>query len=124
VLPGLDQTRLFGIAATVPRKPQDGTMWVVAAVPVTDYARLIEGLKSLNMKVDANAGLPGFSHKITKANGRYSVYAVESKRYALFSLIPAEVATIRDLDPESWRSKAQDQADLLVLLPSRILFFA
>ena len=116
VLPGLDQTRLFGLAATLPRKPEDGTTWVVAAVPVTDYTRLIEGFKSLNLKVDANAGLPGFSHKITAANGQYCVYALESKRYALFSLIPAEVATIRDLEPESWRSKAQDQADLLVKL--------
>ncbi len=115
-LPGLDQTRLFGLAATLPRKPEDGPLWVVAAVPVTDYTRLIEGFKSLNLKVDADAGLPGFSHKITTANGQYSVYALESKRYALFSLIPAGVATIRDLDPESWRSKAEDQADLLVKL--------
>jgi hypothetical protein len=115
-LPGLDQTRLVGLAATLPRKPNDGPLWVVAAVPVTDYTRLIAGLTSLNLKVDANAGLPGFSHKITSANGQYSAYALESKRYALFSMTPAGVATIRDLNPQSWRSKAEAQPDLLVKL--------
>jgi hypothetical protein len=116
ILPGMDQTRLLGLAATLPRKPDEGSPWVVAAVPVTDYTRLIDGFKTLNLKVDDNAGVPGYSHKITTANGQYSAYALESNRYALLSLIPTSVATIRDLDPESWRSKAEAQPDLLVKL--------
>ena len=94
LIKGLDKTRPLGIAASLPEKQGDAPS-VVAALPVTDFAQLLESLTGLGMKVEENPGIPGFSHKVTTPDGDRTVFALSAKRYAFFSLIPAGADQIR-----------------------------
>ena len=105
LIKGLDKTRPLGIAASLPEKQGDAPS-VVAALPVTDFAQLLESLTGLGMKVEENPGNPGFSHKVSTPDGDRTVFALSAKRYAFFSLIPAGADQIRALDPASWKAKA------------------
>ena len=82
---------------------------VLAAVPVTDFARFLESLKGLGMKVEENPGVPGFSHKVSTPDGGRKLFALQSKQYALFSLFPAGADQIRSVDPGSWSPKKRDR---------------
>ena len=115
LLKGLDQKRLLGVAATLPREP-GGLPMIVGAVPVTDYAQFLDSLKNVGMTVDAQSGVPGFSHKITTPDGAQTVFALEARKYAFFSLIPSRADTISKLDPAAWRPQGGTQGDLSVVL--------
>jgi hypothetical protein len=115
MLKGFDRNRLFGVSATLPQNPGEPPL-VVAAVPVTDFAQLLDSLKALGMTVDDNAVAPGFSHKITLPDGDRTVFALQSKRYALFSLVPTGADQIRNMNPASWRPKAGTESDLTLAL--------
>jgi hypothetical protein len=113
LLKGLDQNRGFGLAVSLPRDfPQGGTPSVVAAVPVSNYRQLLDSLKELGLAVDDQPGVPGFSHKVTAQDGNFTLFALESKAYAFFSLVPDGADRIREIDPSSWRPKGQSQSAL------------
>lgn len=112
---GLDRTRLIGVAVTLPQDP-GGAPMVVAAVPVTNYAQFLDSLKDLGITVDADSGVPGFSHRVTTPDGAQTLFALEARKYAFFSLIPSRADSISKLDPASWRPKGGAEGDLSLAL--------
>jgi hypothetical protein len=105
---GLDQSRGFGLAVTLPKDfPQGGPPSVVAAVPVTEFGQFLDSLKGLGLVVDDQPGVDGFSHKVSGPNNNPTLFVLQSKGYAIFSLIPDGAEKLRDLDPASWKSKAR-----------------
>jgi hypothetical protein len=115
MLRGFDRTRPFGVSATLSPNPGEPPS-VVAAVPVTDFAQFLDSLKALGMTVDDKAGVPVFSHKITFPDGERSVFALQSKQYAFFSLVPAGADQILTMDPATWRPKAGGEGDVTLAL--------
>lgn len=108
LLKGVDRGRGFGLAVTLPPEfPQGGPPSVVAAVPVSKFNDLIESIKGLGLDVDDKPGAEGFSHRIAAADGNVSLYALESKGYALFSLLPDGADKLRALDPTAWSKKGR-----------------
>jgi len=115
LIKGLDKTRLFGIAITMPEKQGDAPQ-MLAAVPVIDFGQFLESLKGLGMKVEENPGISGFSHRVSTPDGDRTVFALQSRQYAFFSLIPAGADRIKSVDPVSWKSKAGDGSVLALTL--------
>jgi hypothetical protein len=99
---GLDQSRGFGLAVTLPPDfPGGDPPSIVAAVPVTDLGAFLDSLKGLGIAVDDQPGVAGFSHKVTAPDGNTNLFVLQSKGYALFSLIPG-ADKLKGLDPASW----------------------
>jgi hypothetical protein len=110
---GLDRSRGFGLAVTLPGNfPEGGPPSVVAAVPVTDLGQFLDSLKGLGLDVDDKPGVAGFSHKVTAPDGNTNVFVLESKGYALFSLVPDGADRLKGLDPSSWRPKGRAETTL------------
>ncbi len=108
LLKGVDRGRGFGLAVTLPPEfPQGGPPSVVAAVPVSKFDELMESLKGLGLEVDDKPGAEGFSHKVSAPDGNFGLFALESKGYALFSLLPEGADKLRNLDPTSWWKKSR-----------------
>ena len=115
MLKGLDQSRGFGLAVTLPKDfPQGGPPTVVAAVPVTDLGQFLDSLKELGLAVNDQPGVAGFSHKVTAPNGNPTVFVLQSKGYALFSLVPDGADQLKALDPSSWKPKGRAEPALSV----------
>jgi hypothetical protein len=113
LIKGLDKGRRFGLAVTLPKDfPQGGSPQVVAAVPVTDLGQFLDSLKGFGLTVDDQAGAEGFSHKVTAPNGNPTLHVLQSKGYALFSLMPEGADKLKTMDPTSWSQKARPEADL------------
>ena len=112
MLKGLDRSRGFGLAITLPK--EGGPPSVVAAVPVTDLKQLLGSLNDLGFAVNDQPGVPGFSHKVTAPNGNPSVFVLQSKGYALFSLVPAGVNQLKARDPASWKPKGRPETALSI----------
>jgi hypothetical protein len=110
MLKGLDRSRGFGLAVTLPKDfPQGGPPSVVAAVPVTDLGQFLDSLKDLGVAVDDQPGIAGFSHKVTAPNGNPTLFVLQSKGYALFSLVPDGADQLKVLDPSSWKPKGRPE---------------
>ena len=114
IIKGLDQGRGFGLAVTLPKDFPARSPSVVTAVPVSDLGQFLDSLKGLGVAVDDKPGVPGFSHSVTGPNGSPTLFVLESKGYALFSLVPDGVDKLKALDPASWRPKGRPEADLSV----------
>jgi hypothetical protein len=113
LIKGLDQNRGFGLAVTLPKDfPQGGPPSVVAAVPVSGFMPFLDSLKGFGLTVDDQPGVPGFSHKVTAPDGNTTVFVLESKGYALCSLVPDGADRIRAMDPSSWRPKGRTETAL------------
>ena len=113
MLKGLDQTRGFGLAVTLPKNPAAGEPpSVVAGVPVSNLAQFLDSLKDLGLAVDDQPGVPGFSHKVTMPGGSPTLFVLQSKEYALFSLVPVGADRIRAIDPASWKPKGRPETAL------------
>jgi hypothetical protein len=110
---GLDQSRGFGLAVTLPPDfPAGDPPSIVAAVPVTDLGALLDSVGGLGIAVDDKPGVEGFSHKVTAPDGNTSLFVLQSKGYALFSLVPAGADKLKAIDPASWAPKGQPGATL------------
>lgn len=110
---GLDHARGFGLAVTLPREfPNGGSPTIVAAVPVTDLGQFLDSVKGLGLAVDDQPGAPGFSHKVSGPDGSPTVYVVQSRGYALFSLIPDGADRLKEMDPASWWKKGRPETAL------------
>jgi hypothetical protein len=106
VLKGLDRSRGFGLAVTLPRNFGAGEPpSIVAAVPVSDLGQFLESLNVLGLAVDDQPGVAGFSHKVTAPNGNPPLFVVQSKGYAFFSVVPDGADRIKAMDPTSWKPK-------------------
>ena len=104
VLKGLDRSRGFGLAVTLPKNFGAGEPpSIIAAVPVSDLGQFVDSLKDLGLAVDDQPGVAGFSHKVTAPNGIPPLFVVQSKGYAFFSLVPDGAARIKAMDPTSWK---------------------
>ncbi len=115
LIKGLDQSRGFGLAVTLPKDfPQGDPPTIVAAVPVSDLGQFLDSLKELGLAVDDQPGVPGFSHKVTAPNGNPTVFVLQSKGYALFSMVPSGVEQLKALDPTSWKPKGRAEPALSV----------
>jgi hypothetical protein len=113
MIKGLDRARGFGLAVTLPKDfPQGGPPSIVAAVPVADLGQFLDSLKGLGLAVDDQPGVAGFSHKVTAPDGNTNVFVLESKGYALFSLVPDGAERLKALDPSSWRPKGRADSTL------------
>lgn len=112
ILKGFDRTREFGVAITVPRNFPQESPTIVAAVPVTNLGQFLDSLKDLGLAVDDQPGAPGFSHKVSAPNGSPSFYVVQSKEYALFSMVPAGADRLKALDVSSWWKKNRPETML------------
>jgi hypothetical protein len=87
LLKGLDRSRGFGVAVSLPKEfPQGGPPSIVAAVPVTNLGEFLDSLKGFGLPVDDNPGVAGFSHKVTMPDGNNALYVVQSKGYARMAL--------------------------------------
>jgi hypothetical protein len=86
----------------------------VAAVPVTDLGQFLDSLKDLGLTVDDQPGVAGFSHKVSVGDGNVTLFVLESKGFALFSLVPGDVDKIRAMDPSSWTRKVRPETALSV----------
>jgi hypothetical protein len=104
MIKGLDRDRGFGLAVSF---PEGGAPSVVAAVPVSDLRQLLDSLKDLGLTVDDQPGVAGFSHKLSVGDGAVTLFVLQSKGYALFSLTPDGADRIRALDPSSWWRKVR-----------------
>ena len=108
LIKGLDRRRGFGLTVTLPRDfPQGGPPSIVAAVPVSDLGQLLDSLKALGLEVDDKPGVEGFSHKVSVPNANMSLFVLQSKGYALFSLLSDGADKLREVDPSSWSKKAR-----------------
>jgi hypothetical protein len=117
LIKGLDQGRGFGLTVSLPKDfPQGGPPTVVAAVPVTDLSQFLDSLRGLGLNVDDKPGVAGFSHSVTLPDGNTTVFVVESRKYAMVSLVPDDVERIKAMDPASWKPKGRDEADLSVMV--------
>ncbi len=115
LIKGLDQGRGFGVAVTLPKDfPQGSPPTIVAAVPVTDLGQFLASLKEHGLAVDDQAGIVGFSHSVTAPGGNPTVYVLESKGYALFSLVPGGADQLKALDPSDWKPKDRAEPALNV----------
>src|SRR5262249_47441677 len=113
MIKGLDRARGFGLAVTLPRDfPQGGPPSIVAAVPVSDLGQFLDSLKGLGLAVDDQPGVAGFSHKVTAPDGNTNVFVLESRGYALFSLVPDGADRLKALDPSSWSPKGRADSTL------------
>ncbi len=111
---GLDRSRGFGLAVTLPKDfPQGAPPTVVGAVPISDFAQFMDSLKELGLAVDDQPGVPGFTHKLTLPNGS-PAFILQSKGYALVSMFPAEVDQLKAIDPSSWTPKGRTEPALSV----------
>jgi hypothetical protein len=115
LIKGLDQGRGFGLAVTLPKDfPQGDPPTIVAAVPVTDLGQFLDSLKELGLAVDDQPGVAGFSHKVSAPNGNPSAFVLQSKGYALFSMVPGGIDQLKALDPSSWKPKGRAEPALSV----------
>ncbi len=115
MLKGVDQSKSFALAVTLPKDfGQGGPPTVVAAVPVSDLGQFLDSLKELELAVDDQPGVAGFSHKVSMPNGTPTFFVLQSKGYALFSLTPDGVDQLKALDPSSWKPKGRAQSTLSV----------
>jgi hypothetical protein len=115
LIKGLDRGRGFALAVTLPKDfPQGGPPSVVAAVPVSDNGQFLDSLKALGLDVDDNPGAEGFSHKVSLPNGPLSLYVLQSKGYALFSMLPDGADKLRNLDPTAWSKKSRPETAMSV----------
>lgn len=112
ILKGFDRTRGFGVAVTLPRNFPQESPTIVAAVPVTDLGQFLNSLKDLGLAVDDQPGAPGFSHKVSTPDGSQSLYVLQSKGYALFSLVPGGADRLKALDISSWWKKHRPETVL------------
>ena len=85
---------------------------IVAAVPVTDLNAFLDSARGLGIAVDDQAGVEGFSHKVTAPDGNTNLFVLQSKGYALFSLIPGGADKLKQIDPASWAPKGTPGAAL------------
>lgn len=107
---GLDISRRFGIAVTLPRDfPAGDPPTIVAAVPVSDLGALLGSIQGFGFAVDNQPGIPGFSHKVTAPNGQTNLFVLSSKGYALFSMVPAGAEKLRSMDPSAWSPKDRSE---------------
>jgi hypothetical protein len=117
MLKGLDRGRLFGLSVTLPKDLGGGEPpSVVAAVPVSNAGQFLDSLKELGLAVDDQPGVAGFSHKVTMPNGNPTFFVVQSKGYALFSLVPKEAERIGAMDPTSWKPKGRPETALSAVI--------
>jgi hypothetical protein len=116
MIKGLDRGRGFGLAVTLPADfpGGGGTPSVVAAVPVSDFGQFLDSLKDLGLAVDDKPGVEGFSHKVGMGDGPFSLYVLQSRGHALFSLTPDGADKLRALDPSSWWKKVRPSTALSV----------
>lgn len=112
ILKGFDRAKGFGVAITLPRNFPQESPTVVAAVPVTDLGQFLDSLKDLGVAVDDQPGTPGFSHKVSTPDGGQSLFVLESKGYALFSLVPGGADRLKALDVSSWWKKNRPETVL------------
>ncbi len=112
ILKGFDRARGIGVAITLPRNFPQEPPTIVAAVPVTDLGQFLNSLKDLGVAVDDQPGAPGFSHKVSTPDGGQSLYVLESKGYALFSLVPGGADRLKALDVTSWWKKNRPETVL------------
>ena len=112
---GLDRGQGFGLAVTLPPDfPDGGSPTVVAAVPVSDFGQFLDSLKDLGLAVNDQPGAEGFSHKVSMGDGNVALFALESKGYALFSLIPDGADKLKAMDPATWWKKGRPETALSV----------
>jgi hypothetical protein len=119
---GLDRSRGFGLVVTLPKDPgADGPPSVVAAVPVSDFGQFLDSLKDLGLTIDDQPGVPGFSHKVTMPNGNPTLFLLQSRGYALCSLVPDGADRIKAMDPSSWKPRGRGEPILSITVqPSEI----
>ena len=122
LLKGLDRSRGFGLAVTLPKDAGPGVPpSVVAAVPVSDFGQFLDSLKDLGLTVDDQPGVPGFSHKVTTPNGNPTLFILQSRGYALFSLVPDGADRIKTMDPSAWRPEGRGEPLLRIRVqPSEV----
>ena len=112
---GLDKSRGFGLAITLPKDfPQGDPPTVVAAVPVSDLGQFLDSLKDLGVAVDDQPGVAGFSHKVTAPNGNPTLFVLQSKGYAIFSLVPDGAERLKAMDPTSWKPNGRGESAMSV----------
>ncbi|MGP0062602.1 MAG: hypothetical protein ACLQGP_03230 [Isosphaeraceae bacterium] len=112
---GLDRGHGFGLAITLPKDfPQGDPPSIVAAIPVTDLGQFLDSLKGLGLAVDDQPGAAGFSHRVTAPNGNPSLFVLQSKGYAIFSMTPDGVDRLKKLDPSSWKPKGRPETAISV----------
>jgi hypothetical protein len=117
LLKGLDQSRGFGLAVTLPKNLGAGEPpSIVGAVPVSNFAQFLDSLKDLGLAVDDQPGVAGFSHKVTLPSGSPTFFVLESKGYALCSLVPDGADRIRAIDPTSWKPKGRPETALSAII--------
>ena len=109
-LKGLDLKRPLGATLDLPKDPNaPPTPSVVIFVPVTDGKAFLATLQQQGFAVDANAGAPGFSHKVTPpGNGSPPLFTVLTPAYAYFSMVPVNAQGITKMKPADLLPKRPD----------------
>ena len=109
-LKGLDLKRPLGAVLDLPKDPNAPPVpSVVIFAPVTDGKAFLATLQQQGFTVDANAGAPGFSHKVTApGGGAPPLFTVLTPQYAFFSLAPTNAQGLQKMKPADLLPKRPD----------------
>ncbi len=113
--PGFDRKRPFGAWVTIPANEGEPPS-VAAAIPISNLEQAIETLKNFGIGVEANPGVPGFTHAVTLPDGNTKLFLVATKEYLFASLVPVDAGALSSKKPSDWMPRHSGAGDLSLTL--------
>ncbi len=115
-LRGLDPSKPLGIYGSVGDGANEPPS-AVAFIPVLDAKAFLAAMEGFGATVEADAGAPGFSHKITLPGGTVPpLYVVNAGKYLFFSLNPTGAEALKTFKPETLLPNRPGAGDLSLTL--------
>ncbi|MDB5353067.1 MAG: hypothetical protein JWN86_4314 [Planctomycetota bacterium] len=115
-LKGIDPSRPLGAFGSL-GDAANPTPSAVVFIPVLDGKGFLAALEGFGATVDANAGAPGFSHKVTLPVPNVPpLFVVDAGKYLFFSMAPTGADALKTMKPETLLPRRPGAGDISLTL--------